>query len=198
MLCCMGASAHTVSCLGRGVCEVLRNPGKQGLFARLGAGMRWGAQTADALAWLLGWLTCEVLETLVRRVVCAAGGWHADRGRAGLAAGLADAKPWHAGLFARLAAGMRWGAHTADALAWLPGWLAREPGLLARLAAEASALLPALAACFLHTAGDRLPSHSLDPGARLQQSVHERPVRAAFVQAPLQLHGCCSTLPLAI
>ena len=77
-------------------------------------------------------------------------------------------KAWCAGLFARLVAGMRWGAQSADALAWLPGLLAREPELPARLVAEAPALLPALAARFLPKAGDRLPSHGLAPGAHLK------------------------------
>ena len=99
-------------------------------------------------------------------------------------------KPWCAGLFARLAAGMRWGVQTADALAWLPGWQAREPGLLARLAAEAPALLSALAARFLPQAGARLPPHGLAPGAHLKHCGLEE-----TADPVLQKNQCCFSQP---
>ena len=46
---CMSVNAHTVSCLGRGDRNVLEDLVCR-LFARLAAGMRWGAQTAGLAA----------------------------------------------------------------------------------------------------------------------------------------------------
>ncbi|KAK9845957.1 hypothetical protein WJX81_006858 [Elliptochloris bilobata] len=79
------------------------------------------------------------------------GAWAAAEGLAPPGDELAADPAWRltTGLYARLVAGMRWGAQAADALAWLPRWPMHEPDLSARLAAEAPALLPAMAARFL-------------------------------------------------
>ena len=82
---------------------------------------------------------------------------------------------------------MRWCAQTADALAWLPGWLEREPELLLRLAAEAPALLPALAARFLPGAVERAPPHGRGQGVHLPmaETVPELRSTAPFRGGPV-------------
>ena len=120
--------------------------------------------------------------------MCCMGGWaHATSCLSRVVCSILT-KPWHTGLFARLAAGMRWSAQTADALAWLPGWLTREPGLLARLAAEAPALLPALAARFLPKAGD----HGLAPGAYPNRGGREGLCSSICEGFPFGHAHCCA------
>lgn len=76
---------------------------------------------------------------------------------------------------------MAWGAQTADALAWLPGWRAAGPDVLSRLAAEAPALLPALAARFLAPPGGGTAADRAAGGA-------ERARAAAAAARALRAH----------
>ncbi len=76
---------------------------------------------------------------------------------------------------------MAWGAQTADALAWLPGWRAADPDVLSRLAAEAPALLPALAARFLAPPGGGTAADRAAGGA-------ERARAAAAAARALRAH----------
>jgi hypothetical protein len=92
---------------------------------------------------------------------------------------------------------MGWGAQTADALAWLPGWRAADPDILSHLAAKAPALLPALAARFLAppregpavgpAAGDAEPARAAAAAARALRAHHATLAAADLQDAAVQL-----------